>query len=132
MRGEAGEIHFVAGLDSGFGAEAAVHFEYVLRVALDGEQFVGVWLCVCDDSYHLARGVGENHVERDRCVVHPEISRRRIGKDKDHSRVVVEMLAKHQTHFALRTGDRDFDSDGGAGRAVGLDYRNAWTARASE
>ena len=42
------------------------------------------------------------------------------------------MLAKHQAELALRPGVRDFDRNGGARLVVRADYRDAWTARASE
>src|SRR5208282_248272 len=70
--------------------------------------------------------------ERNLSVVHPEIPRRRIPENKNHPRIIAEMLAIHQAELALRPGVCHFDRNGGARLAVSAGYRDAWTARASE
>src|SRR5271154_3971028 len=101
MREEVLEVEMVAGFDLMPGAEAAVYFEHELRRAVDAAQRVGFGLRVGDDSGYPERRVGEKHIERNLGIVHPKIPRIRIGEDEDHSRVVVEMLAKHQAALAL-------------------------------
>src|SRR6266478_3860766 len=57
---------------------------------------------------------------------------RRVLEHEQHSRSVLEMLAKHQSNFALLLGIRHFDRDARARFAVRRDDRNARTAHASE
>src|ERR1700691_1977319 len=66
------EVEMVAGFDLMLGAEAAVYFEHELRGTVDAAQRVGFGLRVRDDSGYPERGVGEQHVERNLGIVHPE------------------------------------------------------------
>src|SRR5229473_4660452 len=106
---EADKAQAVAGDDAVALAKAAVHFEYILRIAIDGVDRFRKRRCVLDDADDLSIGAGEDHVERDERVLHPEGQVLRLLEQEDHAGLLVEMAAVHQSEFALRVGGGNLD-----------------------
>ena len=58
-------------------------------------------------------GVDEEHVKRERSVLHPERPRLILVKDKEHALLLGERLAIHKSSFSRRLVLRDLDVEPG-------------------
>ena len=93
--GEVKELQSVTGLNPMPLREPTVDFHHILRIRPDAELAFRKWLCIGDYSRHCSVSAGEDHIERDFGIFHPERQVLRLLEDEEHPRVVGKMLTIH-------------------------------------
>ena len=89
-----------------------VNHDGIFRVSRALSWILGfAWLDIRFDFDHFAV-FGEDHIEGDEAVEHPEFHFSRRREKKDHARINIQGGAKHQSSFNLRIGIGYFQLDG--------------------
>ncbi len=111
--GDAAELDAIAGTNRVFGAETSVYLEHVARGLADAAGFRGEGLCLGDDPDDLLVCPNEDHVERQRRILHPKALLLLRGEYEEHPRIWRQIFSIHQPVAArLRcVGNLDVDGD---------------------